>query len=183
MLILNYSLNSKLLKNVLLAGATYSSSAATLASLEHVDSPSFADNQLLTAGDVITMFFPADLDFSLEKHASFAWVRGEVIAPHIYRSNSGETLRDLVQSVGGLSPHPNLYASLPRVYRCDVQSRSNSANRQSRCKGNSSSTVRMRPHKSARWGRINKHRSLCNRPRCEVLSDQTDWPRGSRYEA
>jgi polysaccharide biosynthesis/export protein len=70
------------------------------------------DNQLLRAGDVVTIFSRADLDLPIEKHASFVRVGGEVNAPGVYRVNPGETLRDVVEAAGGLTPHSYLYASL-----------------------------------------------------------------------
>ena len=70
------------------------------------------DNQLLKAGDVVTIFSRADLETPMEKHASFIRVGGEVNAPGVYRVNPGETLRDVVVRAGGLTPHSYLYASL-----------------------------------------------------------------------
>ena len=77
-----------------------------------IDNRASADNQLLRAGDVVTIFSRADLDLPVEKHASFVRVGGEVNAPGVYRVNPGETLRDVVQAAGGLTPHSYLYASL-----------------------------------------------------------------------
>ena len=77
-----------------------------------IDNRASADNQLLRAGDVVTIFSRADLDLPIEKHASFVRVGGEVNAPGVYRVNPGETLRDLVVAAGGLTPHSYLYASL-----------------------------------------------------------------------
>ncbi len=48
----------------------------------------------------------------MEKHASFVRVGGEVNAPGIYRVNSGDTLRDVVGTAGGLTQHSYLYASI-----------------------------------------------------------------------
>jgi len=77
-----------------------------------IDNRASADNQLLRAGDVVTIFSRADLNLPIEKHASFVRVGGEVNAPGIYRVNPGETLRDVVEAAGGLTPHSYLYASL-----------------------------------------------------------------------
>ncbi len=79
---------------------------------EAIDSPSSAEDQLLQAGDVVTIFSRADLDLPMEKHASFIRVGGEVSAPGVYRVNPNETLRDVVARAGGLTPHSYLYASL-----------------------------------------------------------------------
>jgi protein involved in polysaccharide export with SLBB domain len=77
-----------------------------------IDNRASADNQLLRAGDVVTIFSRADLDLPIEKHASFVRVGGEVNAPGVYRVSPGETLRDVVAAAGGLTPHSYLYASL-----------------------------------------------------------------------
>ena len=77
-----------------------------------INDPASGDNQLLKAGDVVTIFSRADLELPLEKHSSFIRVGGEVNAPGVYRVNPGETLRDLVARAGGLAPHSYLYASL-----------------------------------------------------------------------
>ncbi|MGA2831818.1 MAG: SLBB domain-containing protein [Terracidiphilus sp.] len=77
-----------------------------------IDNPTSQDNQLLKAGDVVTIFSRADLDLPMEKHASFVRVGGEVNAPGVYRVNPGETLRDVVHQAGGLTPHSYLYASI-----------------------------------------------------------------------
>jgi polysaccharide biosynthesis/export protein len=77
-----------------------------------IDNRASADNQLLRAGDVVTIFSRADLDLPIEKHASFVRVGGEVNAPGVYRVNPGETLRDVVEAAGGLTPHSYLYASI-----------------------------------------------------------------------
>ena len=77
-----------------------------------LDKPGSPDNQLLKPGDVVTIFSRADLELPMEKRASFVRVGGEVNAPGIYRINPGDTLRDVVQKAGGLTPHSYLYASI-----------------------------------------------------------------------
>lgn len=77
-----------------------------------IDNRASADNQLLRAGDVVTIFSRADLDLPVEKHASFVRVGGEVNAPGVYRVRPGETLRDVVESAGGLTARSYLYASI-----------------------------------------------------------------------
>ena len=81
-----------------------------------VDNPASSDNQLLKVGDVLTIFSRKDLPLPEDKHASFVTVGGEVNAPGVYRIKLGETLRDVVERAGGLTPHSYLYASrLTRV--------------------------------------------------------------------
>ncbi len=76
-----------------------------------IDKPSSADNQTLKAGDVVTIFSRKDIPLPQDKHAAFVRVGGEVNAPGVYRIETGENLRQLVQRAGGLTPHAYLYAS------------------------------------------------------------------------
>jgi protein involved in polysaccharide export with SLBB domain len=81
-----------------------------------IDDPSSADNQLLKAGDVVTVFSRRDLPLPVDKHSSFIRVGGEVAIPGVYRVEPGETLRNVVERAGGLTTHSYLYASqLTRV--------------------------------------------------------------------
>jgi polysaccharide biosynthesis/export protein len=77
-----------------------------------LDNPASADNQALKPGDVVSIFSRADLELPMEKHTSFVRVGGEVNAPGVYRVNPGDTLRDVVEKAGGLTPHSYLYASI-----------------------------------------------------------------------
>jgi protein involved in polysaccharide export with SLBB domain len=76
-----------------------------------IDQPAGEDNKALEAGDVITVFARKDLELPLDKHASFVRVGGEVNAPGLYRVKPGETLRELVERAGGLTPHSYLFAA------------------------------------------------------------------------
>jgi protein involved in polysaccharide export with SLBB domain len=81
-----------------------------------LDNPASSDNQVLRAGDVITIFSRKDLPLPMEKQATFVRIGGEVNAPGVYRVNPGETLRSVVERAGGLTSHSYLYASqLTRV--------------------------------------------------------------------
>lgn len=81
-----------------------------------IDNPSSAENQVLKPGDVVTIFARHDLPLPIDKHAMFVRVSGEVNAPGVYRVRPGETLRQVVERAGGLTPHSYLYASqLTRV--------------------------------------------------------------------
>lgn len=81
-----------------------------------VDHPTSADNQTLQPGDIVTIFSRKDLPLPQDKHAAFVRVSGEVNAPGVYRVESGETLRQVVEQAGGLTSHSYLYASqLTRV--------------------------------------------------------------------
>jgi protein involved in polysaccharide export with SLBB domain len=76
-----------------------------------IDDPTSPHNQLLKAGDVVTIFSRRDLPLPIEKHATFVRLGGEINAPGVYRVNPGDTLRDAVERAGGLTPHSYLYAS------------------------------------------------------------------------
>ncbi len=76
-----------------------------------IDQPGGDENKALEAGDVITIFARSDLALPIDKHASFVQVGGEVNAPGLYRVKPGETLREVVEQAGGLTPHSYLFAS------------------------------------------------------------------------
>jgi polysaccharide biosynthesis/export protein len=84
-----------------------------------IDNHASPDNQLLKAGDVVTIFSRADIPLPIEQHATFVRVGGEVNAPGIYRVNAGDRLRDVVEQAGGLTPHSYLYAS--QLYRASTR--------------------------------------------------------------
>ncbi len=87
-----------------------------------IDNPASSDNLALKAGDIITIFSRSSLELPIDKHASFVRLSGEVGAPGIYRIKPGETLRDVVEQAGGLTPHSYLYASqLTRVSTREAQ--------------------------------------------------------------
>ena len=77
-----------------------------------IEDPASSDNQVLQTGDVITIFSRSDLPLPEDKHAAFVRVSGEVNAPGVYRIQPGETLREVVEQAGGLTPHSYPYASL-----------------------------------------------------------------------
>ena len=76
-----------------------------------IDNPASSDNQLLKAGDIVTVFSRNDLPLPLDKHQTFVQVGGEVNAPGVYRVKPGETLREVVERAGGLTAHSYLFAS------------------------------------------------------------------------
>ena len=81
-----------------------------------IGNPASPDNQFLKPGDVVTIFSRNDLPLPTDKHATFVRVSGEVNAPGVYRVAPGDTLRNVVERAGGLTPHSYLYASeLTRV--------------------------------------------------------------------
>ena len=69
------------------------------------------DNQLLEAGDVITIFTKEDIKVPLAKRDVFVRLEGEVHTAGIYKALPGETLRQLVARVGGLTPSAFLFGA------------------------------------------------------------------------
>ena len=133
---------------------------------------------------MVTIFSRADLDLPIEKHASFVRVGGEVNAPGVYRVNPGETLRDVVEAAGGLTPHSYLYASiLTRVSTRHAQEE------ELRQATEQMQRELVRPlcecHSNCRSNRGRPTSAACfsaDRPGPTVF-DQTDRPGGSGIEA
>ena len=69
------------------------------------------DDVLLLAGDVITIFSQNDLAVPIEKRTKFVWLEGEVKRAGVYRVQPGETLRDVVERAGGVTPNAYLFAA------------------------------------------------------------------------
>lgn len=76
-----------------------------------IDQHSSKDDQLLSPGDVVTVFSQEDVPVATERRSKFVQVSGEVKAPGVYRVDSGETLRDVVGRAGGLAAHAYLYGA------------------------------------------------------------------------
>ena len=71
-----------------------------------------ADNNLaLQPGDVVTVFSKDDIQAPIAKRSSYVILEGELASPGLYQTIPGETLRQLVERVGGLSPHAYLIGS------------------------------------------------------------------------
>jgi protein involved in polysaccharide export with SLBB domain len=70
-----------------------------------------SDNVLLRAGDVLTIFSRADIQVPVAKQTKYVRLEGEVAAPGIYQIMPGETLRQAVARVGGITPNAYLYGS------------------------------------------------------------------------
>ena len=75
-----------------------------------IANPDSDANQVLAAGDVITVFSRKDLALPTEKHSAFVQIQGEVGAPGVYRIEPGETLRDVIKRAGGLTGYSYLFA-------------------------------------------------------------------------
>jgi protein involved in polysaccharide export with SLBB domain len=70
-----------------------------------------AQNLLLQPGDVVTIFSVDDIQAPIAKQTKYVRLEGEFVNPGIYRAEPGETLRQLVARVGGLSPNAYLFGA------------------------------------------------------------------------
>ncbi|MGH8677279.1 MAG: SLBB domain-containing protein, partial [Burkholderiales bacterium] len=68
-------------------------------------------NLLLMPGDVITVFSADDIRVPKARRVQFVRLEGEFAAPGVYQVRDGETLRDLVIRVGGLTQIAYLYGA------------------------------------------------------------------------
>ena len=70
-----------------------------------------SQNLVLDPGDVITIFSQEDIKVPIEKQAKFVRLEGEFAASGVYRVQPNESLRQLVERVGGLTPNAYLFGS------------------------------------------------------------------------
>lgn len=70
-----------------------------------------SQNLELLPSDVVTIFSKADIRVPHEQQTKFVRLEGEFVAAGIYSVNPGETLRQLVQRAGGITPQAYLYGS------------------------------------------------------------------------
>jgi len=70
-----------------------------------------SQNLELQTGDVVTFFSTADLKVPTSQQTRFVRLEGEFIASGVYSVAEGETLRQLLQRAGGLTPDAYLYGS------------------------------------------------------------------------
>ena len=68
-------------------------------------------NLLLQPGDVITLFSKDDIQAPIAKRTNYVILEGELLNPGLYQTHPGETLRELVERVGGLTPQSYLVGS------------------------------------------------------------------------
>ena len=78
---------------------------------EALKQPDSESNLLLQPGDIITILSASELDLPVEKRDKFVRLEGEVAVPGIYKVGEGETLRELVEKVGGLTPGAYLFGA------------------------------------------------------------------------
>lgn len=68
-----------------------------------------ANNIELLPGDVVTVYSQKDIRVPVGRQTRLVSVEGEVAAPGIYQLLPGETLKQLLQRAGGLTPQAYLY--------------------------------------------------------------------------
>ncbi len=66
---------------------------------------------VLQPGDVVTIFSQADIRVPLSDQTKFVRLDGEIASAGVYSVAPGETLRDVVQRAGGLTPNAYLFGS------------------------------------------------------------------------
>lgn len=70
-----------------------------------------AQDMLLKSGDVITIFSKDDIQVPAAKRTKYVVLEGELANPGIYQVQPGETLRQLISRVGGVTPQAYLFSS------------------------------------------------------------------------
>jgi protein involved in polysaccharide export with SLBB domain len=70
-----------------------------------------SQNLELLPGDVVTIFSKADLRVPQAQQTRFVRLEGEFVSSGVYSVHPGETLRQLVQRAGGITPDAYLYGS------------------------------------------------------------------------
>ncbi len=70
-----------------------------------------SQNLELRSGDVVTIFSQVDIRVPQLQQTRFLRLEGEFNAPGVYNVGPGETLGQLIQRAGGLTPQAYLYAS------------------------------------------------------------------------
>ena len=68
-------------------------------------------NLELLSGDVVTIFSQADIRVPQMQQTRTVWLEGEFNAPGIYHVEPGETLEQLIQKAGGLTPQAYLFGA------------------------------------------------------------------------
>lgn len=76
-----------------------------------INSPGSDQNLLLHPGDTITIFSKEDIQVPMANRSVFVRLEGEVTGAGVYKALPGETLRQMLVRVGGLTPHAYLYGA------------------------------------------------------------------------
>jgi protein involved in polysaccharide export with SLBB domain len=65
----------------------------------------------LEAGDIVTIFSAADIQVPIAEQTKLVRLEGEFVHAGVYSVHAGETLRQLAERAGGLTPNAYLYGS------------------------------------------------------------------------
>jgi len=68
-------------------------------------------NQPLLPGDEIALFTNAEVQAPLAKRKVYVNLNGEVATPGIYQAQPGETLRQIISRIGGITPQAYIHAA------------------------------------------------------------------------
>jgi protein involved in polysaccharide export with SLBB domain len=84
-----------------------------------------SQNLELQSGDVVTIFSQADIRVPQMEQRRMVFLEGEFKAPGVYRVRPGETLGNVIERAGGLTPQAYLYGAefLRETVRQDQQKR------------------------------------------------------------
>jgi protein involved in polysaccharide export with SLBB domain len=69
-------------------------------------------NLELQPGDIVTIFSQRDISVPQSDRSQYVIVEGEVMRPGVYKLETNETLRSVLQRAGGLTPNAYVYGSL-----------------------------------------------------------------------
>ncbi len=70
-----------------------------------------ATNLELQPGDIVTIFSQRDISVPQADRSQYVMVEGEVMRPGVYKLETNETLRSILQRSGGLTPNAYVYGS------------------------------------------------------------------------
>jgi protein involved in polysaccharide export with SLBB domain len=70
-----------------------------------------ASNLELQPGDIVTIFSQRDISVPQTERAQYVIVEGEVVRPGVYKLETNETLRSVLQRAGGLTPNAYVYGA------------------------------------------------------------------------
>ena len=71
-----------------------------------------AQNLELEPGDIVTVFSMSDMSVPQEKQHRLVTIQGEVANAGVYQAKPGETLRQLVERIGGFTPDAYLFGAV-----------------------------------------------------------------------
>lgn len=69
-------------------------------------------NLELQPGDIVTIFSQRDISVPQSDRSQYVIVEGEVMRPGVYKLETNETIRSVLQRAGGLTPNAYVYGSL-----------------------------------------------------------------------